>query len=95
MSMIAALFNKSVYNYEDAFRAKDKTSKEMRAAILEWFGLYYGGGTSKDEDPCQQIPYTIVRKLTKATFGEYKASGEDEFVLGVLAGLDESRIRAV
>lgn len=95
MSVISALFNKSAYNYEDAFRAKDKTSKQMQEAIIDWFDLYYITKPTKDEDPCQQIPYTIVRKLTKTTFSEYKASSKDEFAVGVLESLDEHKNHAV
>lgn len=95
MSIISALFNKSAFNYEDAFHAKDKTSKQMQAAIVDWFSLYYINEPAKDEDPCQQIPYTIVRKLTKTAFSEYKASSKDEFAAEVLNGLDEHKERAV
>lgn len=91
MSVIAALFDKSAYNYEDAFRAKDKTSAEMKEAIRDWFELYYIKTPTKDEDPCQQIPYTVVRKLTKTVFSEYKASSKDDFAAGILASLDKCK----
>ena len=91
MSIISALFDKSAYNYEDAFRMADKTSAQMKAAIIDWFGLYYMKAPTKDEDPCQQIPYTIVRKLTKTAFSEYGTSSKDEFASNVLSSLDEHR----
>lgn len=88
MSVITALFNKSAYSYSDAFKALDKTSVAMRAAIQDWFDLYYQKEPTKEEDPCQQIPYTIVRKLTKTAFCEYNASSDDEYADSVLQSLD-------
>ena len=95
MSIVSALFNKTAYNYEDGFRALDKTSAAMKAAILEWFDLYYTKTVAKDEDPCQQIPYTVVRKLTKTTFSEYGVSCDDAFAAAVLDSLDEHKESAV
>ena len=65
--------------YAEAFRAADITSPAMTAAIDDWFNLYYGLNIPDGEDPCQQVPYTIVRKLTKTTFSEYTPSSDDEF----------------
>lgn len=56
--------------YQDAFGAEDVASPAMRRAILQWFGLYYG-----KSDGLMRLPYTIVRKLTRAIFAEYE-SGE-------------------
>lgn len=95
MSIISALFDKSAYNYEDAFRAEDKTSGAMKEAIRDWFGLYYIKTPTKDEDPCQQIPYTIVRKLSTTAFSEYKASSTDGFAAGVLTSLDKQNLHAM
>ena len=89
MSVITALFNKSAYSYSDAFKALDKTSAAMRTAIQEWFDLYYQNAPTKEEDPCQQIPYTIVRKLTKTAFCEYDATSSDEYASSVLKSLDK------
>jgi len=61
--------------YALAFRARDITTPEMRIAIPEWFSLYYQRKPDKDEDPCQQIPYTIVRRLSKTVLSEYEATG--------------------
>lgn len=97
MSIIAALFDKSVQGYVDAFKAADKTSDAMKNAIKDWFNLYYQKEPTKDEDPCQQIPYTIVRKLTKTVFSEYTASAakEDKFISNVLATLNAKKKRAM
>ena len=97
MSIITALFDKSVHGYADAFKATDKTSDAMKEAIKDWFALYYQKEPTKDEDPCQQIPYTIVRKLTKTTFSEYTASAakEDAFITTVLSTLDKKKKRAM
>lgn len=78
-----------------AFRARDVTSLDMQRAITEWHNLYYQKAPTEQEDPCQQIPFTIVRKLTKTTFAEYKASGQDDFTQGVLNALDQKRNEAM
>ncbi len=73
---------------EDAFGARDMTSEAQRRAIDKWFALYYGG------DGGLAIPYTVVRRLTRAVFGEYRASGGD-FAQKVLSGLDPIRSNAL
>jgi A118 family predicted phage portal protein len=73
--------------YAMVFQAKEITSEPMRKAIPEWFELYFQEEPTEGEDPCQRIPYTIVRKLTKTVFSEYKATGKDDFTEGVLAAL--------
>ena len=95
MSIVTALFDKSAYSYEDAFKAADKTTTAMKESIKDWFELYYQKKPAGDEDPCQQIPYTIVRKLTKTAFSEYAASSEDDFVANVLNALDPRKERAL
>lgn len=66
----------SIYGYESAFGAWDQTSQPMRKAIENWFSLYYGK-ENIDRDPSQRIAYTVVTKLVRTIFGEYKASGRD------------------
>lgn len=78
-----------------AFQANDITSADMRAAIPQWFDMYFQQDPQKGEDPCQQIPYTIVRKLTKTVFSEYKASSKDEFANGVLDALNVKNTEAM
>ena len=95
MSVINAIFNKSAYSYEDAFKAADNTSPHMRAAIQKWFDLYFRKDPTEEEDPCQQIPYTVVRKLTKTAFSEYKAASDNNFTASVLKSLDEKRKTAM
>ena len=73
--------------YQMAFQATDITSTAMKAAIEDWFRLYYLQEATKEEDPCQQIPHTIVRKLTKTTFSEYTATSKDAFAAQVLMEL--------
>ncbi len=57
----------SIYQYEAAFGAADKTSRKMRQAQESWEEIYYGTG---DGDPCQRIGYAVVSKLVSAIFGE-------------------------
>lgn len=93
MSIFAAI--KTPYSLEDAFRSKDITSSEMRAAITEWFRLYYEREATKDSDPCQRIAYTVVNKLTKTCFGEYQATSKDAFAQSILKCLDASKRKAM
>lgn len=93
MSVFSAL--RTAYCLEDAFNAKDCTSREMTAAIKEWFRLYYERKPTEESDPCQRIAYTVVNKLTKTAFGEYKASSGDEFAQAVLTALDRRGKRAM
>lgn len=95
MSIIGALLYKTAYSYEDAFQAKDITSGEMRTAIQDWFTLYYKREATKEEDPCQRIAYTVVNKLVKTVFGEYKAISEDEFAQSVLDAIDHDKRKAL
>lgn len=93
MSLWSALH--SAYSLEDAFGARDSTTPEMRAAIEEWFRLYYQRAATEESDPCQQIAYTIVNKLTKTAFGEYRANSEDEYAQAVLDALDARKREAM
>ena len=63
MSVISALFDNKVYNFEQAFGVKDITSSGMRAAITDWYGLYYNNEPNDKENPCQRLPVAIVSKL--------------------------------
>ena len=82
----------SIYGYESAFGAWDQTSKAMRSAIENWFSLYYG---KSEGDPAQRIAYTVVTKLTKTVFGEYKAVSKDKNAALVLEALNKVRKQAV
>lgn len=93
MSIFTALA--TPYNIEEAFGAKDCTTAQMRKAILDWFDLYYQQEAAKDRDPCQRIAYTIVNKLTRTCFGEYQATGKDEFARGILRELEKVRKTAM
>lgn len=93
MSVFSALT--TAYCLEDAFNARDCTSREMAAAIKEWFRLYYERKPTEESDPCQRIAYTVVNKLTKTAFGEYKASSKDGFAQDVLTALDRRRKQAM
>ena len=82
-------------DYEMAFRAVDMTSPEMKEAIQRWQDLYYEKAATPDYDPCQRIPYTIVRKLTKTAFSEYSASSKDAFVSEILDAADAKKKSAM
>lgn len=83
----------TIYDYEAAFGAADRTSPAMRQAMDNWKGLYYGR-EREDEDPCQRLAYTIVTKLSKAVFGEYRVSATEELLQAVLNGLEQVRQQA-
>ena len=84
-----------IYSCQEAFGASDKTTKEMRDAVTEWFTLYYRSDVQDGEDPCQRIAYTVVSKLVRAVFGEYGTTADSEFLQRVLAALFEVRQQAV
>ena len=85
----------SAYSLEDAFGDRDCTSQAMREAVKEWFRLYYQREATEESDPCQQIAYTIVNKLTKTAFGEYRANSEDEYAQAVLDALNARKREAM
>lgn len=83
----------SIYDYQQAFGAWDKTSRAMRQAVGEWFDLYYG--TDQPGDPCQRVAYSVVSKLVKTVFGEYRAQAKDPVVQGIVDGLGKKRKEAM
>jgi len=85
----------SIYNYEEAFGAWDKTGKAMRVAIEDWFSLYFQAEGTEESDPCQRIAYTVVSKIVKTAFGEYRATSQDPAVLALLRNLDKKRKEAM
>ncbi len=85
----------SIYKYEAAFGAADKTSRAMRTAIRDWFNLYYRQDADTEQDPCQRIAYTVVNKLTKTVFGEYSVTARDPVVLSWLKNLDQKKKEAL
>ena len=85
----------SIYDFEAAFGAADKTSKAMRSAIESWFSTYYDAAADTERDPCQRIGYTLVSKLTKTVFGEYAASCPDPVAKNWLQALDAKRLDAM
>lgn len=77
-----------------AFQAQDITSAAMKKAIENWFRLYYLQDPTKEEDSSEQVPHTIVRKLTKAVFSEYVATSKNEFATQTLNALSAVRDEA-
>lgn len=93
--MISGNVFNGINSYSEAFHAVDITSPRMREAIKDWINLYYQHSATEEEDPCQQIPYTIVRKLTKTVFAEYNASSTDIFAGALLQALAEKSEEAM
>lgn len=87
--MISGDVFSGIISYSDAFQAVDITSPRMKEAIKDWVNLYYRYVATEEEDSCQQIPYTIVRKLTKTVFAEYTATSTDSFAESLLRALAE------
>lgn len=85
----------NIYSYQEAFGASDKTSAAMKKAIRDWFSLYFQQETTPDSDPCQRIAYTVVSKITKAVFSEYKASCQDTLVQPWLQSLEKRKQEAM
>lgn len=84
-----------LYDYQQAFGAADKTSRPMRKAVKEWFRLYYQQQPDSGSDPCQRIAYTVVNKLMKTVFSEYRTVCDDPFVRQVTDQLDRVKKEAV
>lgn len=82
-------------NILQGFGDREITSPHMRRAIGEWFRLFYCREGDEEFDPSLQIPYTVVRKLTRGVFSEYGAVSKGKATATVLAGLDACRDRAV
>lgn len=85
----------SIYQYEQAFGAADKTTALMRKAIERWFAMYYEATAGETSDPCQRIPYTVVNKLVRAVFGEYTATANTPFGQKVLESLNTQKRHAM
>lgn len=85
----------SIYDYEGAFESGDITSKAMRNAVEDWFSLYYQQDEPQDSDPCQRIAYTVVNKIVKTVFGEYKVSANSPVAAQWLTRLDKKRKEAL
>ena len=75
-AVVRALFDDAAITGAQAAGLKDTSTAAMRAAVREWFELFFmrEAVKGKDEDPAQRIPYTITNKLTKACFAEYDSS---------------------
>lgn len=85
----------SIYEYEAAFGAADKTSSAMKKAVEDWFSLYYNTEATQDSDPCQRIAYCVVNKLVKTVFGEYKATATTPLEKLVVQAMDKKRLHAM
>ncbi len=84
----------SIYRYEQAFEAVDKTSRAMRNAISKWYELYYGTRET-GSDPCQRIAWSVVSRLIRTIFGEYRAESGDVHTKAVIRELDKHRKEAM
>ena len=85
----------SIYRYEEAFGAADKTTAAMKSAREKWQKLYYEAQPAEGSDPCQRIAYTVVSKVVNAMFGEYRAEGKDPAVEKILRALGEKKKQAL
>ena len=85
----------NIYKYESAFGAGDITTRPMRRAIGEWFDLYYYAAPDDNRDPCQRIAYTVVSKLVRSVFGEYKLQIPGTFGKNLSAELNSIKEKAL
>ena len=98
MSVLGAALGRQICSFAQAYPgARDCTTAAMNAAIEDWFRLYFDREVTDEEDPCQRLPYTVVSKLSRSCFAEYRAAadGGEPFVAAVLAGLDGVRRKAM
>lgn len=85
---------------EQAFGKNDVTTPRMRAAVREWFDLYYGTARS-GESAALRLPVLIVGKLCRTVFAEYETrlppgpAGKAAWMGGNLAALDAVRKAAM
>lgn len=70
---LKALTDNSVVNTAQGFGSPDVTTSAMNAAIKEWFAAYFRQEAGNKKDPCTRLAYTIVHKLDKGVFAEYKS----------------------
>lgn len=82
-------------NILQGFGGREVTSPQMRRAIGEWFRLFYCREGDENYDPSLQIPYTVVRKLTRGVFSEYETATEGKATKTILEGLDRCAVNAV
>lgn len=85
----------NIYSYQEAFGASDKTSYAMKKAIRLWNELYFQQEATSHSDPCQRIAYTVVSKITKAVFSEYRADCLDDTLRPWLRSLEQRQKEAV
>ena len=70
---LKALTDNSAVNTAQGFGSPDVTTSAMNAAIKEWFAAYFRQEAGNKKDPCTRLAYTIVHKLDKGVFAEYKS----------------------
>lgn len=85
----------NIYDYQQAFGTADKTGSAMRKALQGWFAAYYEAAATKESDPCQRIAYTVVSKIVKAVFSEYRASAADKAAAQAVSRLEEKKKEAL
>lgn len=85
----------NLYGYEAAFGAADVTSRAMKKAIAQWHDLYYRQTADEHSDPSQRIAYTVVGKLVRAVFGEYRLEAATPFGQAVAKELESIRRKAM
>lgn len=73
----------------------DCASPAMRAAVNDWFQLYFNGEVTDRQDPSQRLACLIVQKLCRACFAEYRATAAPGFYSDALAALNQVRLRAM
>lgn len=70
---LKALTDNDVVNTAQGFGSPDVTTSAMNAAIKEWFAAYFRQTPDRKKDPSTRLAYTIVHKLDKGVFAEYKS----------------------
>lgn len=83
----------------EIFGAKDVTSAQMKAAVMQWYELYYKTNGGKEQSFAQRIAYTVVDAVYRTCFGEYSASlpkdsPKSKVLAQVLVGLEQVRREA-
>ena len=79
------------YDYQQAFGVWDKTGEAMSKSLALWLKLYYNAEKTKEKDPSQRIAYTVVQKLLRTVFSEYRTDCPEGFYRGVVDSLNAQK----
>lgn len=93
MGLVKVLTDQSIVSTAEGFGQADITSEAMQSAIESWIAEYFNRLPVKGSDPCMRMAYTIVHKLEKGVFAEYKSDILDKEKTAKGAWMDQNLTR--